>query len=46
MSGLAQIGIEDFAKVELRAGKIVDCQPIPKAKKLLKLHEMMKTLED
>lgn len=34
---LEQIGIEDFAKVELKAAKIVDCEPIPKAKKLLKL---------
>lgn len=34
---IAQIGIEDFAKVELTAGKIVDCEPVPKAKKLLKL---------
>ncbi len=34
---LAQIGIEDFAKVELKAAKIVACEPVPKAKKLLKL---------
>ena len=34
---LEQIGIEDFAKVELKAAKIVACEPIPKAKKLLKL---------
>ena len=34
---VAQIGIEDFAKVELTAGKIIDCEPVPKAKKLLKL---------
>lgn len=39
--GIAQIGIEDFARVELRAAKIVACEPIPKAKKLLKL-----TLDD
>lgn len=38
---IAQIGIEDFAKVELRAAKITACEPIPKAKKLLKL-----TLDD
>ncbi len=36
-----QIGIEDFAKVELRAARIVACEPIKKAKKLLKL-----TLDD
>jgi len=34
---LAQIGIEDFMKVELKAAKITACEPIPKAKKLLKL---------
>ena len=39
--GLAQIGIEDFAKVELRAAKVVACEPVKKAKKLLKL-----TLDD
>ncbi|MBR3844762.1 MAG: methionine--tRNA ligase subunit beta, partial [Clostridia bacterium] len=38
---LAQIGIEDFAKVELRVAKITACEPIKKAKKLLKL-----TLDD
>ena len=32
-----QISIEDFAKVELKTAKIVACEPIPKAKKLLKL---------
>ena len=39
--GLAMIGIEDFAKVELRAAKILACEPVKKAKKLLKL-----TLDD
>ena len=34
---LAQIGIEDFAKVELTTAKIIACEGIPKAKKLLKL---------
>lgn len=37
VEGIAQIGIEDFAKVELKAAKITACEPIPKAKKLLKL---------
>ena len=37
IEGVAQIGIEDFAKVELKAAKITACEPIPKAKKLLKL---------
>ncbi len=37
LEGIAQIGIEDFAKVELKAAKITACEPIPKAKKLLKL---------
>ncbi len=35
--GIAKIGIEDFAKVDLRVAKIVDCEPVKKAKKLLKL---------
>ncbi len=34
---LPQIGIDDFAKVELRAATVTACEPIPKAKKLLKL---------
>ena len=34
---LAKIGIEDFAKVDLRVAEIVDCEPVKKAKKLLKL---------
>lgn len=38
---LAQIGIEDFMKVELKTAKIIECEPIKKAKKLLKL-----TLDD
>ncbi len=33
----AEIGIDDFCKVELRTAEIIDCEPIPKAKKLLKL---------
>ncbi len=33
----AQISIEDFAKVELKAAEIVAAEPIKKAKKLLKL---------
>ena len=35
--GVAQIGIEDFAKVELRVAEVLDCEPIKRAKKLLKL---------
>ncbi len=31
------IGIEDFAKLDLRVGKILSAEPIPDAKKLLKL---------
>ena len=38
---ISEIGIEDFMKVELTAAKIVDCEAVPKAKKLLKL-----TLDD
>ena len=35
--GVAMIGFDDFMKVELRTAKIIACEPIPKAKKLLKL---------
>ena len=35
--GIAQIDISDFQKVELKAGKIVACEPVKRAKKLLKL---------
>ncbi len=38
---ISEISIEDFMKVELKAAKVVNCEPIPKAKKLLKL-----TLDD
>ena len=41
LEGIAQIGIEDFAKVELRVAEIKACEPVKKAKKLLKL-----TLDD
>lgn len=37
IEGLAQIGIDDFAKVELCVGEIKACEPIKKSKKLLKL---------
>ena len=35
--GVAMIGFDDFMKVELRTAKVIACEPIPKAKKLLKL---------
>ena len=35
--GCALIGIEDFMGVELRTAKIIACEGVPKAKKLLKL---------
>lgn len=35
--GLAQIGIDDFMNVELRTAEIIECEAVPKAKKLLKL---------
>ncbi len=41
IEGVAKIAIDDFAKVDLRAAKIVDCFPVKKAKKLLQL-----TLDD
>lgn len=37
IEGLAQITFDDFAKLELRVAKITDCEPIKRAKKLLKL---------
>ena len=33
----SEISIEHFSGVELRVGEILECEPIPKAKKLLKL---------
>ncbi len=41
IQGVAKIGIDDFAKVDLRVAKILECEPVKKAKKLLKL-----TLDD
>ncbi len=41
IEGVAQIAIDDFAKVDLRVAKITDCEPVKRAKKLLKL-----TLDD
>ena len=35
--GCALIGIEDFMNVELRTAKVLACEKVPKAKKLLKL---------
>ncbi len=35
--GIAQIGIEDFSKVELRVAEILTCEKMKKSKKLLKL---------
>ncbi|AZS14712.1 methionine--tRNA ligase [Paenibacillus lutimineralis] len=32
-----EIGIDDFAKVELRVAEVLACEPVPKADKLLKL---------
>ncbi len=41
IEGLAEIQFDDFAKVEIRVCKVMDCKPIKKAKKLLEL-----TLDD
>ncbi len=38
---LEQISNDDFAKIDLKTAKIIDCEPVKKAKKLLKL-----TLDD
>ncbi len=37
LAGIAKIGIDDFAAVDLRIAKIEACEPVKKAKKLLKL---------
>ena len=37
VEGLAEIGIDDFSKVELKVAEITACEPVKKAKKLLKL---------
>lgn len=37
IEGVAEIGIDDFCKVDLRVAEIKACEPIKKAKKLLKL---------
>jgi methionyl-tRNA synthetase len=37
IEGIAQIGIDDFFKVELKVAEVVQCDRIPKADKLLKL---------
>ena len=34
--GLAKIGIDDFAKVEIRVGKVLDCENVKRSNKLLK----------
>ncbi|MBO4383156.1 MAG: methionine--tRNA ligase [Clostridia bacterium] len=41
VAALSQISIDDFAKVELRVAEIKACEPVKRAKKLLKL-----TLDD
>ena len=41
IAGVAKIGIDDFAKVDLRVAQITDCVPVKRAKKLLQL-----TLDD
>lgn len=33
----AEIEIDSFKNVEMRSAKIIDCEPVPKAKKLLKI---------
>ncbi len=37
IEGVAKIGIDDFAKVDLRVAQITDCVPVKRAKKLLQL---------
>lgn len=35
LEGVAQIGIDDFAKVDLRVCEVKTCEPVKKSKKLL-----------
>ncbi len=37
IEGLAEIAIDDFSKVELRVAEIISCEPVKRAKKLLKI---------
>ena len=37
IEGLAEISFDDFAKVELRVAEITACEPVKRAKKLLKI---------
>ena len=37
IQGVAKINMEHFAAVDLRVAKIIECQPVKRAKKLLKL---------
>ena len=37
MEQLEQISIDDFFKIDLRTGKIIEAEKVPKSKKLLKL---------
>ena len=37
IEGLVEIQFEDFSKVELRVAKITECEPVKRAKKLLKI---------
>lgn len=32
LEGVAEIGIDDFAKVELRVAEVKSCEKVPKAK--------------
>jgi len=36
MEGVARIGIEDFAKVQLTVARVVNCEPVKKSNKLLR----------
>lgn len=36
IAGLAKIGIDDFSKVEIRVGKVLDCENVKRSNKLLK----------
>lgn len=37
IEGIAKIGIDDFMKTELRTAQVVECHPVPKSDKLLRI---------
>lgn len=36
-AGLALVGIEEFSKLDIRVGEVLEAEPVPKSSKLLRL---------